>query len=801
MKRPLLPVAVLYIGGILCGEVARLPLPFLFGASFLAAGCALVIPTVRPYLLGLLLVLTGWTGACWNTAILAPDDLRSLVGERGMAVRLRGVVVAPPAERIFERGQREISHFSVLIATQAIALDDKMQPAFGKVIAGAPGVLPENVFDGQTVEISGVLKPPNGPLAARMFDARAYYARQGVFYQLEATSTNDFQIPKDANVNPPIFERFRRWAMKTLALGLREEDDALRLTWTLFLDWKTPLTPQLEEPFMRAGTYHIFAVDGLRIGLLAGIGIGILRLFRVRRMICGLIVLPILWFYVALTGWPASAIRAAIMLSVIIAGWALRRPSDLVNSLCAAALIILVWQPEQLFQAGFQLSFLVMLCIALIVPPVNDWVRHNLFKGDPMLPDTLQPRMPKLLSKPAFYLMETFLLSFAAWIGSIPLAAYYFHLFTPISILANCLVVPATALALIGGICSLLTAGWLPGLAILFNNSTWGLMKFILWSSRSAAHLPDSNFNVAAPSTVFCLFYYAVLIVIVTGWIFRSRYKWAGVAVIIVTSIYLTSATLMARRTAHLHILPLKGAPVIFVDSPTQEGNVLVNCADADSATIIVKPFLCAQGVNRLHAVCLAVALMPHFAGAKVILDNFPADGVFIGSAEAKSKAYENLVKDLRPKALRDGDTVARWSVLNPGASDNLPRSENTSIVFRKVINNRSILLLPSLAREGQENLMQRHPNLRADIVIAGLPTRDEPLCDPLLDILNAKLIIIADTEFPANRRASATLRQRLARRAEKVVYCHDNGSLTLDLSPSSYELHTATGANPRYAN
>jgi competence protein ComEC len=798
MKRPLLPVAVLYIGGILCGEFARVPLPFLFGAAFLAAACALAIPTGRPFLLGLFLILTGWTGACWNTAILAPDDLRILIGEKAIAVRLKGVVVAPPAERIFERGQSEVSHFSVLVVTEAISLDEQWQPAFGKVIAAVPGVLPANLFEGQAVEISGVVRPPKGPVAAGMFDPRAFYARQGVFYQLVAASTNDFQIPKDETMTPPFSERFRRWAMKTLALGLPGEDDALRLTWTLFLDWKAPLTPQLEEPFMRAGTYHIFAVDGLRIGLLAGICLGILRLLRIQRLFCGVIVLPILWFYVALTGWPASAIRAAIMLTVIIAGWALRRPSDLINSLCAAALIILLWQPGQLFQAGFQLSFLVLLCIALIVPPANDWVRRNLFKGDPMLPDTLQPRMPQFLSWAAYYLIETFLLSFAAWIGSIPLAAYYFHLFTPISIFANCLVVPATVLALISGIGSLLTGGWLPGLAILFNNSSWALMKFILWASRCAAHLPDSNFNVAAPSTLFCLFYYVVLIVIITGWIFRSRYKWAGIAAIALAVIYLTTANLMARRTAHIHVLPLKGAPVIFVDSPTQDGSVLVNCGDADSAAAIVKPFLGAQGVNQLHAVCLAVALMPHFAGAKVILDSFPADGVFIGGAEAKSKAYDNLVADLRPTAVHDGDTVAGWSVLNPAATGHFPQSENNALVLRKVINQRSILLLPALAREGQESLMQRHPDLRADIVVAGLPTRDEPLCDPLLDILGAKFIVIADTEFPANRRASASLRQRLSRRSEKVFYCHDNGSLTLDLRPSQCDFRTATGAIPK---
>ena len=59
------------------------------------------------------------------------------------------------------------------------------------------------------------------------------------------------------------------------------------------------------------------------------------------------------------------------MMSIIIGGWALQRPSDLINSLAAAALIILLWDPRQVFGASFQLSFLVVLSIALLVPPLE----------------------------------------------------------------------------------------------------------------------------------------------------------------------------------------------------------------------------------------------------------------------------------------------------------------------------------------------------------------------------------------------------------------------------------------------
>jgi hypothetical protein len=106
MKRPLLPVALLYIVGILCGEIAHPSLPVLFGVSLLTAAFALAYARGRVWLTALLIILTGWTGACWRVAILAPDDLRLQLQQRTEQVRLRGVIQAPPAQRIFERGGR-----------------------------------------------------------------------------------------------------------------------------------------------------------------------------------------------------------------------------------------------------------------------------------------------------------------------------------------------------------------------------------------------------------------------------------------------------------------------------------------------------------------------------------------------------------------------------------------------------------------------------------------------------------------------------------------------------------------------
>jgi competence protein ComEC len=602
----------------------------------------------------------------------------------------------------------------------------------------------------------------------------------------------------------PLPDRFFHWATNTLALGLGPEDAPLRLIWTLALDWKAPLTEKVEEPFMRAGTYHIFAVDGLRIGLLAGIGVGLLRALRLPRALCGLLVIPVIWFYAGLTGWPASAVRATIMMSIVIGGWACHRPANLVNSLFAAAFVILLWDPWQLFQPGFQLSFLVVLCIAVLLPLVRNLFRSRVFQKDPFLPEMLKPRWPPPLQAAVRYAMDISALSLAAWLGSIPLAAAYFHLFTPVSVPANCLVVPVAALALMSSIGSLLTGAWLPGLAALFNHSGWFFMKCIIVLSRWAAQCPSGAFNVSTPAPVTYVLYYLVLFSVLTGWIFRSRIKWAVAVAILGLGVCWLAQRAAESKTARLHFLPLNGGSAVFADNAGSGDSMLFDCGNAQAAESVVKPFLRAQGVNTLDSLSLTVGHVQDSGGAKVVLTNFSVGRVFVNPVRDRSPAYRDVIREIKQTArwrtLQAGGDAGGWLALHPEPGIRFDDADDNALVFWREINGHSILLLSTLGRSGQDSLVEKNPNLRADIVVAGLPAQDEPLSEPLLRLIQPKLIIIIDSELPATRRASAKLRQRLAGQGAPVVYCRDAGALKLSLWRGGWDLKNAGGEVVRAA-
>ena len=286
------------------------------------------------------------------------------------------------------------------------------------------------------------------------------------------------------------------WSKQTLALGLPVEDEPLRLLWAMTLGWRTAFTGDISEPFLRAGTMHLFAIDGLRIALISGMLVALLRVLQVSRAWCGLIAIPAIWFYTAATGWEPSAIRASVMMTVVLGGWALKRPGDTVNSLAAAAFIILLWEPRQLFEASFQLSFFVVLVIALMLPPLNK-ISDRLLRHDPLLPDELLPRWRRALNAALRLFARYCALSLAAWVGSIPLSAKYFHLFSPVSTPANIVAVPLGTLALMSNLGALVCGTWLPWATELFNHAAWFFMVAMTDVSEWATKIPGAFFYVA----------------------------------------------------------------------------------------------------------------------------------------------------------------------------------------------------------------------------------------------------------------------------------------------------------------
>lgn len=802
MRRPLVIVALLYTGGLVLAEHVSISLPVLWLAALAASGGAFVFARARRWLLAGGLVLLGWLNLTGRTAVVSPHDLRLLVSpDAPVEATVRGRLPEKPSLRMFVRDEEESYRTLASVQVEALRMGRIWQPAHGTVLVLTSGELPACFHAGQRVDVTGILSLPRRALAPGMFDHRTHLRRQGVYYQLRADGTNNWRVSAGRTGTPPLTDRFTEWAKQVLKRGL-PEDESQGLLWAMALGWKTALNNEVNEPFMKSGTMHLFAISGLHIALIAGILIRLLRVAQIPRAWCGGIVIPLLWFYTAATGWQPSAIRATVMMTVIISGWALCRPSDLINSLAAAAFLILLWDPRQLFQASFQLSFFVVLSIALFVPPLRR-LRDRGLQTDPFLPPELLPRWRRWVNAPVRWVTTAAATSVAAWLGSMPLTAHYFHLFSPVALLANLVVVPLGSAALAACLGSLLCGAALPLLAEWFNWSAWFWMWGMIRVSEWVTQLPGAFFHVRPFTPGEMALWYGLLLGVMSGelWAARRR-RWTLPALGLALGVC-GWLRLEQQRGVTLTALPLNGGSAIYCDLPGARHDLLVDCGNSNAVEFVTRPFLRAQGVNRLPQLLLTHGDLRCIGGAEQLMCDFRAQQVLASGVRQLSSTYRRVMTNLqetpgRLRVVHRGETVGAFSVLHPAAGDRFKAGDDNAVVLRGEWHGTRVLLLSDLGRAGQEALMEREADLRADIVIAGQPAQGEPVCDGLLERMQPALLVILDSEFPAPARASLRLRARLADWADRthatVLYTRESGAAQLRLEKRGTVFRTVRG-------
>lgn len=177
----------------------------------------------------------------------------------------------------------------------------------------------------------------------------------------------------------------------------------------LVLGHKQNMDRTVKDEYRASGVSHTLAVSGLHVGIVFAILnliLGFLRLSTAGRYASSIVILILLWIYAALTGFSPSVIRAVVMFSVVQFGIMFSRSATSLNTLSLAWIVILIWNPDTLFDIGFQLSFAAMLAIVTLYPTLTS---------------LLKPKNTVLR-----WLWQLTAIGITAQIGVMPLIAYYF---------------------------------------------------------------------------------------------------------------------------------------------------------------------------------------------------------------------------------------------------------------------------------------------------------------------------------------------------------------------------------------
>lgn len=243
-----------------------------------------------------------------------------------------------------------------------------------------------------------------------------------------------------------------------------EADVERQILCALVLGARERAEEEVLDDFRRGGCLHAFAVSGLHVGLFSAILLGLLRLCRTGPGVSRWLVLAGVGAYVVMTGASVPALRAYLLLVVVLGALILRRRCRLLNTWCFAALLVLLLAPHQLFNAGFLLSFAVYgaLCIGLhFCMKESPW-----FSPDAYIPLRILNRWERAYRNLDFWLRGVVIVSLSSWLVATPITLLCFHTFNTWSILTNIAITPVLPVVMCCGLLHL-ALWWLPGVCLV----------------------------------------------------------------------------------------------------------------------------------------------------------------------------------------------------------------------------------------------------------------------------------------------------------------------------------------------
>lgn len=271
----------------------------------------------------------------------------------------------------------------------------------------------------------------------------------------------------------------------------------------LTLGYKRELDPETKRIFSSSGAMHVLAVSGLHVGIIflaLTLMFGFLRKYKSGRILFVIVTISLLWVYAIITGLSPSVMRASAMFSIFVIGQNLNRKPNIYNSLAASAFFLLLINPNNLFDTGFQLSYSAVFGIVYLQPKFEKLivVKNRIFK----------------------FLWQLIAVSIAAQIATFPITIYYFGQFPTYFWLANTFVIPAVMFLVPFGILLLIISKihlLAHILAVLVNYS----IKVVYFLLSTIEQLPFSVFETSVNQVQFIF----IITIVFAIFIFIKNYK------------------------------------------------------------------------------------------------------------------------------------------------------------------------------------------------------------------------------------------------------------------------------------
>jgi competence protein ComEC len=609
MKRPLVLFLSALVAGILAAYVSN---SYLVVVSTIIAAISLFIILPHKFHKNtyiFLLALLFYTAGAFQSIFLNNLNIERFKGYEGEQAAVNGIICSEPDVR-----ENRIKY---IVKVLDITCGGRTEKPGGKILLTT---LPENdtgyIYEyGRRIHIEGRIDIPKEKRNPGGFNYRLYLAQSGVSAMIFAKNNS---IKPGEIENRGIFAKagiaVRHGIIKTINASLPSQQAGLLNG--MLIGYRGGLSKTVQQAFCDSGLMHIMAVSGANVAFIVIPLVFIFKKAGLKRKSANLIIMGILVFFLFITGFEPSVVRAVIMALVVLAGQIIYREADIFTSLSFSAIILLLYNPYTLFNIGFQLSYAATISLVLFSKNIKNIIKCR------FMPD---------------FAADAISVTMAAQAGVLPVSILYFNKVSVISIISNILALPAAGIITVLGLIMAVLGQVSISLSKLIGYVNCTLLSFILFITKVTSSLTFSTVRVSTPSFFLVAAYYATL------WFFlwyKPRHK------IRIGKKYYKAAAILLLMVFCIYFLRPGGLEVVFIDVGEGDSAFIRTCKgrtvlidgggyntkldnENNIGDTVIIPFLLDYGVSKLDLVVATHGHDDHVQGLIPVLENFKV-GCFI---------------------------------------------------------------------------------------------------------------------------------------------------------------------------
>ena len=729
----LIYLSAAWVAGIYLGSKFALP----WGIVFIGLIPLCLIPLLSQYKKQLLIAgfcLFALIGGCIRLQSSLPvinEQQLQFYNDKGTA-EFEGMVYTEP-----ETGG---TTSTLQLSASDIEIDDTKKEISGKALIRVPGY--QEYHYGDILKVTGKLETPP---QFDDFDYKAYLARQGIYSVINYPEIEILDTGKGFKPLAWIYS-LRNHLSQSLSLALPEPQASLAQGILLGLRGNIPYS--LNQALSRTGTAHLLAISGLNISIVIGILLAAgIWLFGRRYYIYIWLALIAIWLYALVTGMNPPVVRGAVMGSMFLIAEYLGRQRSASTALAFAAVVMVGIEPQVLWDASFQLSFLAMAGLIFIAPYFQFWARRGIA--------VTIGREGTAVSLCNF-ISDSFAVTLAAILATWPVIAYYFDIISFVGL-------PATFFALLALpgiiITSALVAGiglWAPLLAQAIGWIAWLFLSYFILVVQAFNALPFSSAKLSSIHIWQIWIYYAFLAAImaainyrkqladffhlaipkistpvsrVSGLALKAPKKWVIYPLLITTILVWVAFLNMPDDKLHVSILDVGQGDAILIQTPNRQ-DILIDGGPNPQAIRLELGKRLPFWDKTIDLVILTQPQADHVAGLIAVLKKYNVPQVIEPEITYNSVTYQQWLKlvndnEIKHEIGRAGQEVnlgngIKVEILHPSSSllqDTSDDIDNNGMVLRLSWNEISFLFTADIGREAEWHLIAQRANIKSTVL------------------------------------------------------------------------------------